>query len=108
MAEDKEQGRGEDTKKTTAIQQKPKEPQARDIADSEMDTRVGKLEKLDGSSNTTLNQVRPNHFHEFISIHIPHNPTPQTLLNAELDVITRPGHIHSASRRIGTLNTKEG
>ena len=58
-AEDKEEGKAdsEEAKKMVAAPQKPKEPQARDIA--EMDRRVGELEKLVGSSNAALDEVRP-------------------------------------------------
>ena len=55
-AEDKEEGKkAESEKKTEAAHSKPKEPQARDIA--EVDRRVGELEKLVGSSNATLDEV---------------------------------------------------
>ena len=55
-AEDNEEGKNEDAKKPEAAQPKSKEPQARDIA--EMDRRVGELEKLVGSSNAALDEVR--------------------------------------------------
>ena len=55
-AEDNEEGKNEDVKKPEAAQPKSREPQARDIA--EMDRRVGELEKLVGSSNAALDEVR--------------------------------------------------
>ncbi|KAM5543340.1 hypothetical protein V8D89_003214 [Ganoderma adspersum] len=96
-AEDKEEAKNDagEAKKTEAAPPKPKEPQARDIA--EMDRRVGELEKLVGSSNAALDELSP----------LPPPLLPLlTRLHAQLTLLTQPRHIDSISRRIKLLNAE--
>ncbi|KAK0241926.1 Dynamitin-domain-containing protein [Armillaria nabsnona] len=60
----------------------------------EMDERVGQLEKLVGSSTTTLDELSP----------LPPPLVPLiTRLNAQLTLLTQPRHIDSISRRLKLL-----
>ncbi|KAI0741483.1 hypothetical protein C8Q80DRAFT_1110264 [Daedaleopsis nitida] len=73
----------------------PRNPEVRDIV--EMDKRVGELEKLVGSSSTSLDELSP----------LPPPLLPLlTRLNAQLSLLTQPRHIDSISRRIKLLNSE--
>ncbi|KAI0829930.1 hypothetical protein BC628DRAFT_1314754 [Trametes gibbosa] len=86
-----------DSAKATSVSTagKARAPEVRDIA--EMDRRVGELEKLVGSSSTTLDELAP----------LPPPLLPLfTRLSAQLTLLTQPRHIDSISRRIKLLNSE--